>query len=138
MRSEWTLDSAMTHLLELRRCDMEMYTSNRTSDQLRNEQRFIAQEKAVEAALSSAKTATEKAETAAERRFDSVNEFRAALSTQQSTYITRIEVKTTTDNQSSKIDTIASNQGACVTRVEMFSWVAVASVVGGVIGHFIR
>jgi hypothetical protein len=41
--------------------------------------RFEAQEKAVNAALAAAERAVTKAEIASEKRFDSVNEFRAAL-----------------------------------------------------------
>lgn len=37
--------------------------------------------------------AIKKAETAIEKRFDSVNEFRAVLANQQSMYITKIEVE---------------------------------------------
>ena len=57
-----------------------------------NTQRFEAQEKAVAAALAAAKEATAKAEAAAEKRFDSVNEFRAALKDQQAMLIPRVEV----------------------------------------------
>jgi ElaB/YqjD/DUF883 family membrane-anchored ribosome-binding protein len=127
MRNGWTIETALKHLTDLRDADLTLYTSNRMSDQLRNEQRFIAQEKAVEAALSSAKTATEKAEFAAERRFDSVNEFRGQLRDAQSLYITRSEVAA-----------IVGTQSTFVTRTEMFSWVGVAAVVGGIIGHFIK
>ncbi len=54
-------------------------------------QRFDAQEKAVAAALAAAKEAVVKAETAAEKRFDSVNEFRNTLKDQAGTFITRGE-----------------------------------------------
>jgi hypothetical protein len=57
-----------------------------------NTQRFEAQEKAVSAALAAAKEATAKAEGAAEKRFDSVNEFRATLKDQQAMLIPRAEV----------------------------------------------
>src|ERR1700677_117874 len=102
--SQWTIDTALQHCLSLR-----------DADNLRNEQRFVAQERAVEAALYSARTATEKAETAAERRFESVNEFRQTLSSQQSTYITRSEVYTL-----------------------MALSATIASALGGVVGHFIK
>jgi hypothetical protein len=57
-----------------------------------NAQRFEAQEKAVAAALAAAKEAVAKAEGAAEKRFDSVNEFRGNLKDQQATFIPRTEV----------------------------------------------
>lgn len=54
--------------------------------ELRNSQRFDAQEKAVSAALAAAEKAVTKAETASEKRFDGVNEFRQSLSDQQATF----------------------------------------------------
>jgi len=52
---------------------------------------MAAAEKATAAALNAAQRAVEKAETASERRFDGVNEFRAALSDQQNTLMPRAE-----------------------------------------------
>jgi len=52
---------------------------------------FKAAEQAVAVALANAEKATAKAETAAERRFESVNEFRRTLSDQTSTFIPRAE-----------------------------------------------
>ncbi|MEA3210971.1 MAG: hypothetical protein QOE70_4028 [Chthoniobacter sp.] len=53
---------------------------------------LIASDKATAAALASAERAVAKAEAAAERRFEGVNEFRSALSDQQSTLMPRNEV----------------------------------------------
>jgi len=52
---------------------------------------MLAQEERVRVALQAADKATEKAERAANARFESVNEFRAALSDQTATFITRQE-----------------------------------------------
>jgi phage host-nuclease inhibitor protein Gam len=52
---------------------------------------FVAAEKAVATALESAKEAVAKAEAAAERRFESVNEFRAQLSDQAGQFVTKAE-----------------------------------------------
>ena len=60
---------------------------------LRNQQRFEAQTKAIDAALLAAEKAVTKAETATERRFESVNEFRQTLSDQTKTFISRIELE---------------------------------------------
>ena len=57
----------------------------------RNEQRFTASEKAINAALAAADRAVMKAETAAEKRFESVNEFRGTLSDQQRSLMPRSE-----------------------------------------------
>ena len=56
-------------------------------------QRFEAQQKAVAAALEAAKEAVTKAENAAEKRFDSVNEFRNTLKDQQLTLMSRAEAE---------------------------------------------
>lgn len=53
---------------------------------------FAAQEKAITAALASADRAVTKAELASDKRFEGVNEFRAALDNQQRTLIPRSEV----------------------------------------------
>jgi hypothetical protein len=79
------------------------------------EVKVAALEKAVTAAFSSAKelsalafdtakTAVEKAEVAHEKRLDSVNEFRAVLTTQQTTLLTRNEADARIAPISEKID----------------------------------
>lgn len=73
------------------------------------EQRFNAQEKAVNAALIAAKEAVEKAEAAASKRFDSVNEFRQTLSDQTATFIPRPEY-------TQRLDSLEKSIGA-VTRI---------------------
>jgi len=75
---------------------------------LRYQQRFDAQgqaltaaltsaEKAVQTALSAAEKAVVKAETATEKRFESVNEFRQALTDQTQTFPSRIELQALTE-----------------------------------------
>jgi histone deacetylase complex regulatory component SIN3 len=93
---------------------MEKVLSNETLFTLiqeaekRNTQRFdaqqeavavamLAQEKAVLAAMAAAEKAVTKAEIASEKRFESVNEFRKALSDQTATFITRIEFSLMSD-----------------------------------------
>lgn len=69
----------------------------------RNEERFRAQETAINAALLAQKTAIDaalaaadravtKAEVAAEKRFESQNEFRGQLKDQQANFVTRAEL----------------------------------------------
>ena len=72
----------------------------------RYEQRFDAQEKAVNSALTAAKEAVAKAEIAAEKRFDSVNEFRKTLSDQTGTFIPRPEYTQRLDSIDEKINSI--------------------------------
>ena len=56
--------------------------------QLQLDQRFLSSQDAVQAALKSAELAVNKAEVAAEKRFDNVNEFRQTLSDQTKTFVT--------------------------------------------------
>ena len=78
--SGWTVDTLHSHIVKLLDAADKRY-----------EQRFDAQEKAVREALAAADRAVIKAETAAEKRFDSVNEFRGQLKDQTSTMLTRGE-----------------------------------------------
>jgi len=67
------------------------------------EQRFIDQDKAVQAALLAAKEAVLKAEVASEKRFESVNEFRGQLSDQTNTFMPRTEAEQRTSALAEKI-----------------------------------
>jgi len=69
--------------------------------------RFNAQEKAVTAALNAADRAVVKAELATEKRFDGVNEFRAALSDQTASFIPRAEAIQRIDSNVEKIEGLA-------------------------------
>ncbi len=68
------------------------YSELRAADELRTEQRFAAQEKALILALASLKEAFDKFERAQEKRFESVNEFRGQLKDQAGTFVTRAEL----------------------------------------------
>jgi predicted nucleotide-binding protein (sugar kinase/HSP70/actin superfamily) len=67
-------------------------------------QRFDNVTQATSAALASADRANTKAETATEKRFDSVNEFRATLQDQQRTFIPRMEMEITLKGITEKLD----------------------------------
>jgi len=66
--------------------------------------RFDDSERAVQAALAAAKEAVIKAETASEKRFEGVNEFRAQLSDQASTFLTRNEYLSAHKSLTDKVD----------------------------------
>jgi hypothetical protein len=102
----WTLDTLYTHFATVLREQDERYREALAATDLRNQQRydaqtkaldaaFLAAEKAVDRALSAAEKAVSKAEAAAEKRFESVNEFRGTLSDQASQFITRTEAEVT-------------------------------------------
>jgi transketolase len=78
---------------------------------------LAAAEKAVAAALSAADRAVSKAEMASEKRFESVNEFRASLNDFTAKLITRQEVEQALKNLTDKID----GPTGLARRVEMMS-----------------
>jgi hypothetical protein len=69
---------------------------------------FEAADKAVQAALAAAKEATNKFEEANNKRFDSVNEFRAQLADQTATLLPRSEYTVQHQSFGEKIDTLGS------------------------------
>lgn len=95
----WTLDSLREHLVAI----VE-------SNDRRYEQHFDDLEKATEKALTSADRAVTKAEASAERRFEGLNEFRAAMGDQQRGFIPRAEADL-------RMDTIAKEMEALNDRL---------------------
>lgn len=99
----WSIETALDHMLAIvGEKDAHIRTLIDGNDK-RYEERFLASQKALElglagtkteigAALVSADRAVQKAEVATEKRFESVNEFRATLDNQQRTLIPRSEV----------------------------------------------
>lgn len=79
------------------------------------EQRFIDQDKAVQAALLATKEAVLKAEAANEKRFEAVNEFRGQLADQTATLMPRAEADSRFNGQAEKIsdltDRINTSEG---------------------------
>ena len=89
-----------------------------------------AAEKAVQAALVAAKEAVAKAESAAEKRFESVNEFRNTLKDQQLLLQTRTEASSTANALDRRISEVASKVNEISNKAEGASnlW---AYLVGG-------
>jgi hypothetical protein len=99
----WSLETAIDHLLAIVNEKHAHVVSLIDGNDLRYEERFAASQKALElglagqkseisAALAASDRAVLKAETATEKRFEGVNEFRGALDNQQRTLIPRAEV----------------------------------------------
>lgn len=88
--SGWTTDTLhsllVTRLEELHRLLAEKDT--------RYQQRYEAQQLGIRDALAAAERANTKAETATEKRFDGVNEFRDQLRDQAATFMPRTETET--------------------------------------------
>jgi hypothetical protein len=96
----WTLDTLRIHL-------MQMIGSHelRNNDRFTSLEQLIAgQDKAVQIAMTASDRAVTKAETAAEKRFESVNEFRAALADNARLLMPRAESETIFKNQSGRHD----------------------------------
>lgn len=105
--SEWTVDTAKAYLERM----ME------EADH-RYEQRFNAQEKSVTAALTAAKDAVDKAQESAEKRFDSVNEFRAQLSDQATTFMPRSEAEQRISQNADRLEKMDRAAQECISRSE--------------------
>jgi len=102
-----------------------------------NGQRFDAQEKAVSAALAAAKEAVAKAEAAAEKRFDSVNEFRNTLKDQQLTLAPRAEMEIRFHALDEKLRALELRQAQIISKADGATWlwgviVAVAGLLFGI------
>ena len=80
--SEWTIGTLKAHLDAILHDRDERYA-----------ERFSSQEKSVDTALAAAEKAVTKAETATEKRFDGVNEFRQTLSDQAREFMPRKEME---------------------------------------------
>lgn len=91
--SGWTTDTLRYHM-------------QRQIDDLRGllDERHAAQTTAMNAALAAAEKAVAKAETAAEKRFESVNEFRSALTDAAARNVTRSEFDAAVGRNAERID----------------------------------
>ena len=100
--SGWTVDtlhsSLETQLDDMKGMLNERYATQTkavdaafVAQQAAMEKAFTAADKAVQAALDAAKEAVTKAETASEKRFEAVNEFRGQLSDQAQMFLPRAE-----------------------------------------------
>lgn len=107
-----------------------------TQDLIRTDikDRFAQADKALTSALAAQKEAVAKAEAAAEKRFDSVNEFRAQLSDQAQTFMTRTEANAIQERNQERLQDLTdrmnrdegSNAGQALSKNGMFTVVGVA------------
>jgi hypothetical protein len=91
----------------------------------RYEERFKAMDEKTGLALTSSEKAVTKAETATEKRFDAVNEFRGQLKDQASTLISRVEVDARFVAQNEKLESISKVQnmimgGLVIIQIVLF------------------
>jgi hypothetical protein len=130
--SQWTLQTLQDHLVMLINANDKRYDERDKSTKV-----------AMDAALAAAKEAVIKAEGASEKRFDSVNEFRATLADQQRTLMPRAEVELLYKTLSDKIDALTEDAhtatGVKTGVRELAAYVIAATgVVMAVIFHFVH
>ncbi len=112
----------------------------------RYQQRFDATEKYVSAGFLSAEKAITKAETATEKRFEGVNEFRAQLSDQQRTFMPRGEQERMQSAISDRITALEKQIDTLVSERKgiMGGWGYAVGVIGlaisviAVVLHFVK
>jgi deoxyribodipyrimidine photolyase len=95
--SAWTTDTLREHFAALLEEADKRY-----------EQRFTDQDAAVKAALAAAEKAVVKAETASEKRFDAVNEFRQTVNDIVNKMMPRSEAENSVKANADKIDALAT------------------------------
>jgi len=88
----WTIDTALQHVLSLIGANDHRYEQRFNDLDAAMNKGFERQKETVNVALQAADRAVTKAELAAEKRFESVNEFRNTLADQQRTLVSRTEV----------------------------------------------
>lgn len=124
--SAWTPDLLYLYLLQrIEATEQIAHVKIEASEQLtaaritmlsnKLDERYVTQQTAMEAARLAAEKAVTKAETASEKRFEGVNEFRAQLADQQGTFMPRAEANARIDALTDKINDAVSrldvNQG---------------------------
>ena len=124
---DWTICTLFQHFTTLLVAqkeaeDMRHAAVVRENDELR----FNAQNRATEIGLVTVREATDRAERANEKRFDNVNEFRAAMKDKTNTYITRVEVEAM----------IAKNKQGEFSIISAVG--VICGIIGGAIGHLTK
>lgn len=109
------------------------------SNDRRYQHQFVAQEKAVATALKSAEQAVLKAESATERRFESVNEFRATLSDQTAGLIPRKEAEARMIGLAARVELLDGrvNRAEGAARGLQLGWAMLTGlvvVIGSIVG----
>jgi len=101
----WTLRTLYIHVMEISKAAKE----------------------GVNAAMASAEKAILKAETATEKRFDSVNEFRQAMKDQQETFANKAETNLRLEELSKRLDRIATGMELSIGKSSGITTVALGA-----------
>jgi hypothetical protein len=149
----WTFETLLAHLhAVLREMDLR-YQQRFDSQQRALEDARVTDAKAVQAALSASEKAVIKAETATEKRFEAVNEFRSTLSDQAQHFASRTEVQALLSGLADRVEALdkkfTDKTDINTKTIEQIrsrgqgiaaSWsylVAGVVLIGGVIGIFV-
>jgi hypothetical protein len=113
------------------RTDLEAFKKLMEERDRRITERFQAMDEKTSLALTSSKEAVAKAETATEKRFDAVNEFRGQLKDQASTLLPRAEAEAKFRSFDDKLDDLkkSRDEGQGKTTGVGASWGVVAAVI---------
>jgi len=109
-------------------------------------QRFAEQDRYIDIKFNAAKEAVTKAEVSAEKRFESVNEFRGQLSDQATTFVTRTENDLLHNALEGKINSIEKMMNVCsgkeigseVTMSRIYTALGAFAIIVGLIAYFIK
>ena len=127
----WTIATLREDLLTLVRANDLRYEQRFTAITEQVFAAIAAQKESVNTAMQAAERALTKAESASEKRFDAVNEFRATLADQQRNLMPRAEAEVTMKGLDAKIDSLSkivtSNAGVEKGAVQGWS-IAIAAV----------
>lgn len=122
--TDWTNDVLLEHLRELRvvrdaRADERNADLRREIERIDREfhEHLAGVRDETAAALQAADKAISKSEAATEKRFDSVNEFRAQLADQAATFMPRRESEQRTGTNTEKIETLAARLDTAVSTI---------------------
>jgi hypothetical protein len=128
--SDWTVDTLREHV-RVQIADMRLMLQERYETQTKAvDAAFLAQqtamstaltaaERAVQTALLAAEKAVTKAEIAANARFDSVNEFRAQLADQASTFVSRGEFSAQHSALADKVEVDSKRLNERLSQMEL-------------------
>lgn len=114
--SGWTVETSFEYFKALIEANDRRYEQRFEASQKAIDLGFSAQKAAVDAALAAADRAVIKAETSAEKRFESVNEFRNTLGDQQRNLIPRAEVDVTVKAMNDKISAVQKQVDALLAE----------------------
>lgn len=134
--SGWTVDTLRMYLLTVIEERDRRYLATLDERDRRYSERDDAWQTAMRAALAAAERAVGKAETATEKRFDSVNEFRAALTDMTREQMPRGEADTRFAALSEKIDElkVVQDRGRGHSRGMADGWGYLVGAVGALGG----